>query len=458
MLTAMEVISETPIIALCTPKGSGAIALLRISGTNAAAVVDKFAKLSSKQKLANQQSHTIHHGHIVDEKTIIDEVLLFVMLSPKTFTGQDTIEISCHNNPFIIEKIIELAIKNGARQAQQGEFTRRAVLNKKIDLLQAESINELITAQTELSLKKSMAQLKGTLSSHVESIEKKLFSLLCLVESSFEFLEEEQQDIDLDKKIKSFLKALIDETREILQNFSAQKQIREGIRIALLGNVNVGKSTLFNKLIKKERAIVTNKPGTTRDAIETTIYKDGHFLCFVDTAGLRKTNNVIEKEGIKRTWQEATQSDIIFLVIDHSANQHDQEKVFYEKIKKEFGEKVIMIANKIDLAHSKISKAIPISAKNGIGIEKLQENLQEKIKNIFKTAQAPFLLNQRQHKILSELHVALVGLEKSCSEIIHYELVASQLKQLLELMTQLTGGGVNEKMLDTVFSNFCVGK
>lgn len=453
-------VDDQPIVALCTPQGSGALALIRISGYGAIELVDNITKLSSKKKLINIASHTINHGYVIDQENIIDEVLFFLMKAPRTFTGQDTVEISCHNNQFIINQIINLAIKHGAHHANRGEFTKRAFLSKKIDLLQAEAINDLIMAQNEIALKKSMAQLKGTLSHHISHIETMLITLLSTVEASFEFLDEEQRDLNFDNSIRSHLEKIIKRTNLILENFSQQQQIRQGVRIALIGSTNVGKSTLFNVMAKEERAIVTNIPGTTRDAIETTRYKDGHFWLLIDTAGVRSTKNSIEKKGINRSWQEAAQSDIILLILDATKPMTEKDKKLYEKIEENYSEKIIHVANKIDKAKNfKIKKeAICISAKNKTGIEQLEQKIEEKINKLFATAKTPFLLNQRQHDLLFELHTKLTQLNKQQTDTIHYEIIAYHLKQLIELISQLTGKTINEKMMDTVFKSFCIGK
>lgn len=442
---------ETPIIACCTPQGSGAIALIRISGTNSIKLTSNIAKLSSKTCLTEADTHTIHHGHVVD-KHIIDEVLFLVMKAPKTFTGQDTVEISCHNNPFIINAIIQAAISHGAQHAQNGDFTKRAFLNKKIDLLQAEAIHDLINAQTELSLKHSMAQLKGTLSQHVTDIEQDLIQLLGLIESSFEFLDEEQRDISLEAKIITTIQALHKKTETITSTFSKQKQIRDGIRIALAGSTNAGKSTLFNTLLKQSRSIVTAQPGTTRDAVESTIYHNGMFWRLVDTAGLRETQEVIEQQGIQRSWYEIEQADIVLLIFDPTQPPSD----LYKTIQNRYPSKVISVVNKIDQVTTK--SPLGVSAKHGTGIEKLKLVVEEKIKTLFSSAQSPFMLNQRQHDLLRALQIKLMQLEKDAQNELEYELMAYHVNEMLLTLSQLTGKTVHEKLLDSVFSNFCIGK
>lgn len=454
----MLTIDERPIIALSTPKGSGAIALIRISGHGSIEIVDKI----STTKLSDKKTHTIHHANIKDENNrIIDEVLLFLMKSPKTFTGQDTVEISCHNNEFIINKIIDIAIKNGAHNAQRGEFTKRAFLNKKIDLIQAESIHEIIQAQTEESLKKSLSQLKGTLSSKTKEIEDNLVELLAITESSFEFLEEEQKDIDLDNQIRDKLKQLIKKIKSVTSDFSKQKQIRQGTRISILGSVNAGKSTLFNSIIKDDKSIVTDTPGTTRNCVESTHFDRGQFYTIVDTAGLRETNNEIEKIGINRAWKESNQSDIILLVLDATKKYSPKEIEMYESIRSKYTKKTIIVENKTDRIsnkNNKIKPSISVSAKNNTGIEELKVMIEDKRKKLFDSAQSPFLLNQRQHNLLIELCLKLNDLEKNTENNIEYELVSYRLKDMLELTSQITGKTVNKKMLDTIFSSFCIGK
>ena len=460
---------EKPIIALCTPQGSGAIALIRICGEDVDKLVDKISRLSSSRKLADQPTHTIHHGYVIEHGHVIDEVLFFLMRGPKTFTGQNTIEISCHNNPFLISKIIKQAIACGAHHAERGEFSKRAFLNKKIDLLQAEAINDLISAQTEFSLKKSIEQLQGTLSSHMQEVENGLLSLLGLVESSFEFLDEEQHDLDFDNLIKQKLQHLIKTTETLLANFSQQQQIKNGIRIAILGNVNVGKSTLFNALVGKERAIVTAQPGTTRDAVETSVYQDGIFWLYIDTAGLRETNDQIEHKGIERAWQEAANSDIILLVFDTTRcdaldNMSHEEKTFYTKIDEKYRSKVMVIVNKSDLS-DQITNPLPshnnffaTSARNKTGIQNLKQAIKEKAEKLFQSGNSAYLLNQRQHDLISELNGKLKLLEKNNADRIQYELIAHHVKQLLMTVSQLTGKNTTEKMIENVFTTFCVGK
>ncbi|QQR48997.1 tRNA uridine-5-carboxymethylaminomethyl(34) synthesis GTPase MnmE [bacterium] len=457
------------IISLCTPRGSGAIAIIRLSGDNALECVNPIAKLSSGKRLIDCSSHTINHGHVVDPSAhaVIDEVMFMVMHGPKTFTGQHTVEINCHNNQFIIENIIACAIEHGARLAQPGEFTKRAFLNNKIDLLQAESINELIHAQTELSLRKALGQLQGSLSNHFNELELDVVMLLALVESAFEFVEEEQRDLAIDTTITTRTQELVGRLAEVKQHHNHQQQIKQGIRLVLIGTVNAGKSTLFNTLVKKNRAIVTDIAGTTRDSIESSRYVNGNFWLVIDTAGLRQTGDFIEQQGIERSLQEADQADMVILVVDSSRHLSEQEKQTYQEIYQKYRDKSLVVFNKIDqqLPETSAYRALfpqatilNVSGQHHVGIQELEQLIDQKIQQLFATLHSPFLLNQRQYNLIIEMEIKLKNIANSYLSGIEYELVAYQLKGILENISELTGKSITENVLDNVFSSFCVGK
>ena len=314
-------LNET-IIAQCTPQGTGAIALLRLSGDNTFAIADAISKLPGNKIISALPTHTIHYGWVVDKNGAhIDQVLFLLMRAPHTFTGDDTVEITCHNNPFIIQNITQAALAAGARLAQEGEFSRRAVSNNKIDIIQAEAINDLIHANTQLTLKQSLSQLEGSFSHWVVSIEKQLIKALALSDASFEFLDEE--NMEFSTQIKEIIDAVLTTITNLKNTFNQQQQIRNGIRIAIIGSVNAGKSSLFNALLNQERAIVTNIAGTTRDAIEAGLYKNGNYWTLIDTAGLRTTDDIVEQLGISRSHEEAHKADIILLVFDGSQQLSD---------------------------------------------------------------------------------------------------------------------------------------
>jgi tRNA modification GTPase len=484
VVASQPIIAPQTIVALCTPQGSGAIALLRISGNLALEIASRISVLASKQSLTSVPTHTIHYGFIAEcsqeHSEKIDSVLFLVMHGPKTFTGEDTVEITCHNNPFIIEKIIELAISAGARHAHNGEFTRRAVLNNKIDIVQAESINELIHANTQVSLKQAMAQVNGSFSSWIGKLEKNILKALAFCEASFEFLDEE---ITFDQQIKSFLQETIDTINHVKLTFDKQQNIRQGIRVAIIGSVNVGKSSIFNALLHQQRAIVTNIAGTTRDVIEAGVYKNGNYWTLIDTAGLRETADVIEQEGITRSLEQAQLADIILLAFDRSRELTSRETEVYAKIVREHEEKIIYVHNKADLpAHAsfgeskhadllatntgqdtdreiKDKKVVAVSAHANTGIQALELAIENRILAIFASVTSPFLLNKRHHHILLALEKDLTHiLSFFDSSPIPYELVAYHLNDALAHLSDLTGKTVSEQAMDAIFREFCVGK
>ena len=453
---------EETIIAQCTPKGSGAIALLRISGTNAVSITSQIAQLSSGKKLSEQKSHTIHFGWIISpEGKKIDQVLFLLMRAPKTFTGQDIVEITTHNNPFIVNSIIETAIQAGTRLAQQGEFSKRAFLNGKIDLPQAEAINELIHAQTQMSLKSSLSQLHGSLSQTINHFENELTKALAYSEASFEFIEDEETDFT--PQIITITEKIIEKIKTLKKTFKRQEHIRQGVRIALLGSVNAGKSSLFNALLDCERAIVTNIPGTTRDTIEAGLFCRETHKTFVDTAGLRQTENVIEKEGIEKSLQEAQKADIIVLVVDGSCTQEKQEKNIYRDIIERYSQKIIFVQNKNDLGTVgkkwlPTKKIISISCKDKKNIDLLKKEIDKKIKNLFSDIQSPFLLNERQHNLLLSLEKKLTALLPMLMKNVQHELVSLHLRDAITHLSEFSGKTIDKKAVDKIFSSFCVGK
>ncbi len=457
MLTSHD--NET-IIAQATPSGAGALALLRISGNNTLDAVTSMGKLASGTPLNTVDSHTVHYGWVVrQDGSVIDQVMFIVMHAPRTFTGQNVVEITCHNNPFIIEAIIERAIACGIRMAQHGEFSKRAVLHGKIDLVKAEAINELIHANTHMALKASLAQLHGSLSAWITQIEKELLKALAFSEASFEFIDEE---MTFDTQIITSITHVQEALAKLKNTFALQQQVRQGVRIALLGSVNAGKSSLFNALLGTQRAIVTAIAGTTRDSIEAGIYKGNSYITLIDTAGLRQTLDVIEQEGIARSLQEAGLADIVLLVIDQSRIMTAQEKAAYQELIAAYKDKIIVVYTKADLHKleecSNDIPALAVASTTGYNIPNLHALLDTKIEQLFQQAQSPFLLNKRQYTLLMRLEQKLVELQNMLAHTIHYELVSYHLIDALAHVSELTGKTISEQGMDAVFKEFCVGK
>lgn len=456
----MSYTSDSTIIAQCTPQGSGALALIRISGPDSIKIVDHISTLASKKKLVDCTTHTIHYGFVVDaQKTIVDSVMFLLMRGPRTFTGEDTVEITCHNNPFLIDSIIQLAIVNGAQLAQPGEFSQRSFLNDKLDLVQAEAINELIHASSQVALKQALSQLDGSFSHWVAGIEKDLVKVLALSEASFEFLDEEHAFVD---QIKAIVTSIVKKVAEAKNTFDQQKQIREGVRIAIVGSVNAGKSSLFNSLLNQKRAIVTNIAGTTRDAIEAGLYRNGNYWTLIDTAGLRQTDDIVEKEGIERSFEEAQKADIIIMVLDQSRGLTVQEEAIYTKLYAEYNDKIIVVFNKSDLptliSEKKYDAVLHLSTKNNKTISILEDALEKKISNLYSNLASPFLLNKRHYTLLLSLEQKLNNIESMLTEDVAYELLSHHIQDSLECLTELTGKSISEAGMDAVFKEFCVGK
>lgn len=452
---------EDLIIAQCTPQGSGALALIRITGTDVRAFADSFSVLASGKKISQVPSHTIHFGRIVqDNGATLDQVMIIVMDGPRTFTGQDTLEITCHNNQFLIETLLEEAVKKGARLAQEGEFTRRAFLNNKIDLVQAEAIQELISAQTQMALKQSLSQLEGSFSQWIATLEKDLLKSIVWCEASFEFLDE---GAEFGPQIKTALEDLLRKIAQIKETFNAQQQIKTGVKIALIGSVNAGKSSLFNALLKQKRAIVTDIPGTTRDVIEAGICSKGNFWTLVDTAGLRTTNDVIEQEGIRRSVEEAHKADIILLLQDNSRAPTSSEEAVYQDLVARYSTKIVHVKSKADLPQWEGFSAdekefLKLSVSNQESLNHLVEIIEEKVAALFATLESPFLLNKRHYRLLLHLEQKILALMPLIEGSIQYEIVSYHLQDALTVLTELTGKSVSEAALDLVFKEFCVGK
>lgn len=452
---------EEAIVAQATPVGSGAIAMIRVSGKNAIGVTSLVAHLPGKQSLLQKDSHTIHYGWVVDgEKQHVDQVLFLLMKGPRTFTGQDVVEITCHNNQIVVEQIIDELIKAGARVAEAGEFTKRAVLNEKIDLVQAEAINDLIHAQTSAAVKASLQQLDGSFSSWIAVFERRIIELVGLCEASFEFIDEE---MTFDQQIREKLNVMQEEIADILKTFDKQQYVREGVRIALVGAANAGKSSLFNALLNKQRAIVTNIAGTTRDSIEAGMLLEGSNVTFIDTAGIRETDDVIEQHGIDRSFQEVVQADIVVLVFDASYNYSAEEAQQYQNIVQKYQDKTIVVQNKIDHGSQCFDfidkkNMVSVSAQKGTNVALLQSRIVDQIQALLDQGQSPCLLNKRQYNLLLQLQQFLMKLQVLIQDHIEYEIVAMELKQALEKLSELTGKTVAENAMDAVFKDFCVGK
>ncbi len=464
------IINDT-IIALATPSGAGAIAIIRLSGTNAITICESFFKSINEKNLSKQQTHTIHLGHIVDRDKVLDEVLVSVFKKPNSYTGDNVIEISCHGSLYIQQEIIQLFLRNGCRMASPGEFTLRAFLNGKLDLSQAEAVADLISSDNKASHQIAMQQMRGGFSNEIKILRDELLNFASLIELELDFAEEDVEFADREQ-FKSLIARITKVLKHLIDSFSIGNVIKNGIPIAIVGEPNVGKSTLLNALLNEEKAIVSDIAGTTRDAIEDEIVIEGIGFRFIDTAGIRDTKDVVESIGIKKTFEKIDQSQVIIYLFDASIILNDNEKSHHflleiEKIKNQYPQKpLIIIANKIDLLSSDqisdLKSQIPslklISAKKDNGVDDLKESLLEFVNTGALKNNDTIVTNSRHYdaliKALAEIQKVKQGMDVNLSG----DLLAIDIRQALYHFGEITGEITSDDLLGNIFANFCIGK
>jgi len=453
----MENISnEDTIIAVATPSGVGAISVIRVSGPDAITSVNKAFK--GKKDLTKVASHTIHYGSILNsDNQDIDDVLVSVFKKPNSYTGEDSIEISTHGNPLIAQKIIDLLLSETIRLAEPGEFTKRAFLNNRLDLTQAEAVVDVIGARTEASLRGSRNQLDGLLSKKVKELREMLINASSFVELALDFAEEDLEFIDNNELIDR-INNIIFEIDKLLSTYSFGRLIRDGVNVAIVGLPNVGKSSLLNYILKESRAIVSDIPGTTRDVIREEVSIGGILFKLFDTAGIRISENEIEKEGVLRSRETVSNSDLIIMI-------GDVEQSFSSNLYKELGElnkngKIIKVLNKIDLVKmTDIESDVEVSAKTGQGIESLLELLKEKsFCNNGYTEKSAILLNLRHYNCLKRAKDKLILAKKSAEDKMSGEFLSVDLRDAENCLAEIIGTVTTDDILNNVFSKFCIGK
>lgn len=457
------------IASISTPPGISGISIVRISGAKSISIVDKIFRPKKKKKLKNVRTHTLHYGHIIDNKTgeIIDEVLVSVMRSPHTYTREDVVEINCHGGKVASQKVLELVIRNGACLSQPGEFTKRAFLHGRLDISQAEAVCDIVYAKTEKQLKYANYQLRGNLSKKIREIKDKLLNIISHLEVVFDYPEEDIQGLK-NSDLKNMLDAIIKEIEDIISTYSFGKVLKDGIQMVIVGKPNVGKSTLYNLLVGKERAIVTEFPGTTRDVIEDEISIDGIPLIIKDTAGIRDAKNKVEKIGIDFSKREIEVSDIILFVLDTSRRLSKEDIEIINIIK---DKKVIIIFNKIDLPQKFEKKKFLNIAKNVFKEIKIVEIslirdkidiIKKEILNIFqdeKVLSSDIIISNMRHKILLEKAVEyLKNALKSLSKNYPQDVIVIDIKDALTEIGKIIGDVTSEDILNNIFEKFCVGK
>lgn len=452
------------IAAVATGMTNSGIGIVRISGEEAFSIIDKIYKSKKNKILSQQQSHTIHYGHIYDGNAIVDEVMVSVMKAPGTYTGEDTIEINCHGGMFIVNKVLETVLKYGARLAEPGEFSKRSFLNGKMDLSKAEAVMDLIHSKSEYAYKNSLNQLQGTLLGKIKESREKLIYEIAFIESALD--DPEHIDINgYSDKLKKVVDELKEELKKMVNSFDSGKIIKEGIKTVIVGKPNAGKSSLMNVLLGEERAIVTDIEGTTRDVLEESVNLGGVKLVIMDTAGIRKTEDVVEKIGVKKAKDYAKDADFIMYVVDASKPLDENDFQILSMLK---DKKSLVLLNKMDLetviTEEEIrektgSEVISISAKENLGIDVLEK----KVKNMFFEGKIDFnedimITNLRHKNLLSEALESLKMVEQSIEDNMPEDFYSIDLMSAYASLGYIIGEEVEEDLVNEIFSKFCMGK
>lgn len=459
------------IAAIATAMTNSGIGIVRISGEDAFAVIDRIYRSKYGDKILSQMpSHTIHYGYICDEDKVIDEVMVAVMKAPNSYTTEDTVEIDCHGGILVMRRILETVIKYGARPAEPGEFTKRAFLNGRIDLSQAESVIDIINAKNDFALESSIHQLRGSIKEKIRNIRGSIIHEIAFIESALDDPEHVIIDDGYGTWLNDIILEIITQIEDILTVSENGELLKEGIRTVIVGKPNAGKSSLMNVLVGKERAIVTNVPGTTRDALEEQVNLEGITLNIVDTAGIRKTEDMVEKIGVEKTKEYAKQADLIIYVVDASVDLDRDDQDILEILK---DHKVIVLLNKSDLSQKiseenfrdKISEnslslqIISFSAKEETGIKELKEIIQE----MFFSGQISsndeiYITNARQKTALQSALKSLLLVKNSIESGMPEDFYSIDLMSAYQSLGSITGETVGEDLVNEIFSKFCMGK
>ena len=447
------------IAAISTALGVGAISIIRVSGDEAVNIVNKITK---SKKIDKSPTHTIHYDFIVDNDKIIDEVLISVMLAPKTFTKEDIVEINCHGGIATTNKVLELLLTNGCRLAEPGEFTKRAFLNGRIDLIEAEGIMDLINSKTETSRNLAINQVSGRTSNLIKDLRQQIIEILANIEVNIDYPEYEDIEEMTNQMLSERISNIENKIKDILNKSENGKIVKEGINVALIGRPNVGKSSLLNCLLEQDKAIVTDIAGTTRDFVEGIISIDGIILNIIDTAGIRQTNDIVESIGVNKSIDLIDKSDLVILLLNNNEEITEEDIELLEKIK---DKNYIIVINKNDLeSHINIEKLdkdkiIYISALNNSGIDKLKEKIKE-IFNFDKitTSDLTYLTNARSLSLLRQSLNSLNDIKNGLKNNLPIDMLEIDLKNIWELLGSIIGETYEDELIDQLFSQFCLGK
>lgn len=457
---------------ICAPatRTGGAIAIVRVSGEGCLAIIDKIFSAKNHKCLTEAKPYTLHYGEIKDRKgNIVDEVLISVFHAPNSYTGEDSAEISCHGSQYITNSILQLLIENGCRMAEPGEYTRRAYLNGKMDLSQAEAVADLIAANNQATHNLAMSQLKGHFSSELSRLREQLLRMTSLLELELDFSDHEELEFADRSELITLARQIDDRVTALARSFKMGNALKKGIPVAIVGKTNVGKSTLLNQLLHEEKAIVSDIDGTTRDTVEDTMLIHGITFRFIDTAGIRHTDDQVEQMGIERAYQKMDEASILLWLVD--CRPTDEETA---DIARRIGDKpLILVRNKADLASSPSSGSAPIvspnllrpaaelsiSAKLGKGIDQLEETIYHLADIPELTEDTIIITNSRHYDALVHAHEALQRVLDGLTSSLPSDLVAEDLRQVLQILGDITGGAISsQETLNNIFQHFCIGK
>ncbi|MBQ6323321.1 MAG: tRNA uridine-5-carboxymethylaminomethyl(34) synthesis GTPase MnmE [Bacilli bacterium] len=449
------------ICAISTSQGVGAISIVRVSGEEA---IEKVNNIFKGKDLTKVNTHTINYGHIVDKKEIIDEVLVSVMKSPKTFTTEDIVEINTHGGIASTNRVLELLLENGCRLAEPGEFTKRAFLNGRIDLLEAEAVMDMIDAKTETQLKMAVNQIDGKTSSLINELRDDMIQIISNINVNIDYPEYDDVEIITNDILKPKISKLKDRIKKILKESENGKIIKEGINTSIIGRPNVGKSSLLNALLEEEKAIVTNIAGTTRDIVEGQISINGIVLNIIDTAGIRKTEDIIEAIGVEKSLRIMEEADLILLMLNNNEELSKEVEELIEKIK---NKKYLILINKIDLENKldrtklllNSNKIIELSITENKGIDKLKEKIIEMFNlNELETKDPTYLSNTRSISILKRCLKSIEDIEIAIEKNMPIDMIELDIKNIWEELGTINGSTYEEELLDEMFKRFCLGK
>ena len=447
---------EDTIAAIATSLGVGAISIIRVSGPEAIKIVNNIFK---GKDLTKQQTHTITYGHIIENEKIIDEVLISIMKSPKSFTTEDTVEINCHGGISTTNKVLELLLNNGCRLAAPGEFTKRAFLNGRIDLIEAEGVMDLINSKTEKARNLAINQLSGTSSELIKKLRKEIVEILANIEVNIDYPEYDDIVVLSTQIIKPQITNIIKELKEIIDHSENTKIIKDGIDVLILGRPNVGKSSLLNRLLEEDKAIVTDIEGTTRDIVEGKINLDGIILNIIDTAGIRQTEDIVEKIGVEKSLSLIDKADLVLFLLNNNEDITPEDKNIINQLK---NKNHIIVINKCDLTKKldlNDNDCVYISAKENIGIDDLKNKIKE-LYNLEKieTEDLSYLSSARSISLLKQAMQSLKNADKGIDDNYPIDMVEIDIKDSWNILGEIIGETYEEELIDQLFSQFCLGK